>query len=101
MPRRWPQLRLRRYTKLGYYAQGVDPPEIPPCPPPFTVDTAGVPEAQIPAQTTLYNTVGPRHLKVMDGLMVEMTQAEKDAVDSASPATRRGHRGGQTGDTDE
>lgn len=68
-------------TKLGYYAQGVDPSAIPPCPPPFTVDTAGVPEAAIPAQDVLYTTVPPRHLKVVAGLMVEMTQAEKDAVD--------------------
>ena len=69
-------------TKLGYYAQAIDPSKIPPCLPPFTVDPAGVPEAEIPAQDTLYRTVPPRHLKVVDGLMVEMTQAEKDAVDA-------------------
>ena len=69
-------------TKLGYYAQGVDPSAIPACAPPFHRGTAGVPEAAIPAQTPLYNTVVHRHLKVVAGLMVEMTQAEKDAVDA-------------------
>ena len=67
-------------TKLGYYAQGVDSSAIPACPAPFTVSE--VPEAAIPAQTALYNTVIHRHLKVVGGLMAEMTQAEKDAVDA-------------------
>ena len=67
-------------TKLGYYAQAVDPSAIPLCPAPFTV--AEVPEADIPAQTALYNTVIHRHLKVVGGLMVEMDAGEKNAVDA-------------------
>ena len=66
-------------TKLGYYAQSIDPSQVRPCPPPFAVTE--VPEAAIAAQTALYTSVPQKHLKVLDGLMVEMTQAEKDAVD--------------------
>ena len=65
--------------RLGYYAQGIDPSTIPSCVLPLTV--AEVPEAQIPSQNQLYAAVPKKHLKVIDGLMVEMTQAEKDAVD--------------------
>ena len=68
-------------TKLGYYAQTIDPSKVPPCPPPFTVTQLPDDPVVIAQQDALYASVPPRHLKVLDGLMVEMTQAEKDAVD--------------------
>ena len=71
-------------TKLGYYAQGIDPARVPPCAPPFLLSELPD-EATIAQQDTLYRTVGPKHLKVLDGLMVEMTQAEKDIVNQPTP----------------
>ena len=70
-------------TKLHLYSHAVDPTLVPVCPAPFLLSE--IPEAQIPTQRDLYRTHATagtvRHLKVVDGLMVEMTQAEKDAVD--------------------
>ena len=71
-------------TKLGYYAQGIDPSKVPACTAPWTVSE--VPEADISAQDALYATVPPRHLKVVAGLMVEMTPAEKAVVDTPTAA---------------
>jgi hypothetical protein len=67
-------------TKLDRFTASVDATKVPACPAPFLLSE--IPEAQIPAQRTLYASLPPRHIKVVDGLMVEMTQAEKDAVDA-------------------
>jgi hypothetical protein len=70
-------------TKLHRYSHAVDPTRVEPCPAPYVL--AEIPHPQIGAQRSLYNqhahagTV--RYLKVVEGLMVEKTQAEKDAVD--------------------
>ena len=66
-------------TKLHRFTPSVDATHVPPCPTPFIVSE--IPEAQVVPQRALYASVPPRHLKVIDGLMAEMTQAEKDAVD--------------------
>jgi hypothetical protein len=74
-------------TKVHRYTQSVDATKVPACPVPFVVSE--IPEADIPAQDALAASVPHRHLKVADGpprLMVEMTQAEKDAVDAPAQA---------------
>ena len=86
-------------TKLNRYTHSVDPTKVPTCPVPFLLSQ--IPEAQIPAQAQLYASVPARHLKVVAGLMVEMTQAEKDAVDRACPTTGRRDGGRQKRDCDE
>lgn len=67
---------------LGYYAPSLDPSKVPPCQPPYILTPLPDDETVIAQQDTLYNTIpNKRHIKVVDGRMVEMTQAEKDAVD--------------------
>ena len=68
-------------TKLERFTPSVDASKVPPCPAPFVLSPLPDDEAIVTAQRTLYASLPPRHLKVIDGLMAEMTQAEKDAVD--------------------
>ena len=66
-------------TKLYRYTPSVDPTKVPTCPASFLLSQ--IPEMQLVPQAQLYATVPAKHLKVVAGLMVEMTQPEKDAVD--------------------
>jgi hypothetical protein len=69
-------------TQLQRYSHAVDPTRVPTCPAPFLLSQ--IPEAAIPAQRALYTNpaIPHRHLKVVEGLMVEMTPEEKQAVDA-------------------
>jgi hypothetical protein len=72
---------------LHRFTASVDPTRVPPCPAPYTL--YGVPETPptlIQDQRDLYASVPHRHLKVVGGLMVEMTQAEQDLVDAPAQA---------------
>lgn len=74
-------------TKLYYFAGSVDPTQAPVCPAPFLQTVLS--HADTPPQRAFYDSM-PRKdfIKVVDGLMVEMTQAEKDAVDAAIAAAK-------------
>jgi hypothetical protein len=67
-------------TRLTRYLPSVDPSTV-------TDGTCSViPEADTPAQRVLLQTISRRYLKVVEGLAVEMSQGEKDAVDAALAA---------------
>ena len=71
-------------TKLQRFTPSADATRVPTCPAPFVLSPLPDDQAILTAQRTLYTTVGLKYLKVPDAtprLMVEMTQAEKDAVD--------------------
>jgi hypothetical protein len=72
-------------TKLQYFQPSVDPTRAAPCPAPYAqfVLTETNPGLEvIEAQKTLYATIPQQHLKVVGGLMVEMTPQEQAAVDA-------------------
>ena len=73
-------------TKLERFSPSVDATKVPPCLAPFVLSPLPDDEAILTAQRNLYRTMNQastlHHLKVVDGLMAEMTQAEKDAVDA-------------------
>jgi hypothetical protein len=71
-------------TQLQQFTPSSDPTKVPACPAPFLLSE--IPEPEIPAQRTLYASLPPRYLKVVDGLMLEMTQEEKDDVDAPHKA---------------
>lgn len=69
-------------TQLYYFYASIDPTKVPTCPGPFikTVLAKNV----TASQRTLYDSITRKdYIKVVDGLMVEMSQPEKDAVDAA------------------
>lgn len=68
-------------TGLYYFAQGVDPANLPLCPTP-NVRTDLVDEVTINAQIGVFYSMEPKYIKVVGGLMVPMLQSEKDAVDA-------------------
>lgn len=73
-------------TVLRYYAYGIDPSLVPPCDPPSNLFELSAADA--PAQNLLYQTVQRKYIKVVGGLMVEMTVPEKAAVDAPDIAVK-------------
>lgn len=68
-------------TRLEKYTQGVDPALVPVCPGPYLL-SGPLLEDVIPAQDALFASVNPQYIKVVSGLMVEMTAQEKINVDA-------------------
>jgi len=76
-------------TKLFLYSVGFDVTTVPACPGPYILSE--IPKGPlIGQQNAFYHQMDRKdYIKVVDGLMVEMTQAEKDAVDAALAAAKQ------------
>ena len=74
-------------TRLEWYREAVDPAAVPACPAPYVASKLPDDDPAVLAQqSALYASVKPKYLKVVSERMVEMTQAEKDAVDAPAQA---------------